>query len=452
MIGRLKEKKRLIDFIHSNSKACMIYGLRRIGKSFLIKNTLEESGCNYIYFECVQASTDANLRLFCSSLGISPLLPSATFLDAFRELSRREKDTIVVIDEYQNLHKKEDDINIDSLMQIAIDQCPADMKLILCGSHVSAMKKLLKEENPLFGRFDPVIHLQAMDYLDSALFYPDASLRDKISYYSVFGGCPYINAAVKAESGLKANITRLILPQDSLARNYIENLLFKELKKLDGINEILTFLANGKKNYSDIQSKLTGRSNGYAAERLSVLESMGVVRKDAPINDPDNKKRTRYEICDNLLRFYYAYVFPNRSAITILGEETFFDSYIAESLDTFISYRFEGITREYFSRLATAGKLPGILAIGTYTYDNPHTKKNGEFDVVLKYKDAYDAYEVKFLKEAMTAELAKEEKEKMEAIPSLNIRNAGFVSASGFDFAAPEGVSLITGKMLYDIS
>lgn len=449
MIGRLKERQALKEFVNGRSKACMVYGLRRIGKSYLIQEELKEMGRNFIYFECVEASVSANLRLFCSSAGFNPVMPSATFLDAFNELARKDGDVVVVIDEYQNLHLKEEDVAIDSLMQVAIDQCPPGMKIILCGSYVTAMKKLLKEENPLFGRFDPVIHLESMDYLDSALFYPDVPTREKIEYYSVFGGCPYINDSLDLCAGLRSNIMKLMLAQDSKARNYVENLLFKELKKMDGINEILAILANGKKSYSEIQSNLGSRSNGYAAERLSVLEDMGVVSKRAPINDLGNKKKTRYEINDNLLRFYYAYVFPNKSTISILGEGTFFDSYIARSLDTFISYRFEGIAREYLSRLAKAGRLPGILNIGTFSYDDTKTRTNGEFDAALHFHDGYDIYEVKYLKDPMSPSMIEEEGRKMHAIPSFKPRRIGFISASGFHGTDDKAV-YISGEDLYN--
>ena len=180
MKGREKEKEKLLKFLNGKDKACLVYGLRRIGKSYLIQNSLALSGRKFLYYECVEASLETNLRLFCSSFGIRPLLPYATFLDAFRELGRIAGEMVVVIDEYQNLGHRESDADIDSLMQIAIDQAPAGMKIILCGSYVTAIRKLLDEENPLFGRFNPIIHLEAMDYLDSSLFYPDLEIREKI--------------------------------------------------------------------------------------------------------------------------------------------------------------------------------------------------------------------------------------------------------------------------------
>ena len=419
MVGRENEKEKLLRFLAGKDKACLVYGLRRIGKSYLIQNTLSASGRKFLYFECVEASMDTNLRLFCSSFGIRPLVPYATFLDAFIELGRKEGDMVIVIDEYQNLSRGDGDADIDSLVQVAIDQAPSGIKIIIY-------------------------------YLDSSLFYPAMDIREKISFYSVFGGSPYINDSLSPEAGLRENIINAIIEQDSVARNYIENQLFREIRKLDGINDILSIIANGKKSYSEIQSRLLGRSSSYAADRLAVLENMGVIKKIAPINDPGNKKKARYEISDNLIRFYFAYIFPNKSAIQVLGGEAFFDSYIRKSLDTFISYRFEGIAREYFARLARKGKLQGILNIGVFNYDDPSSRKNGEFDVALRFEDGYDVYEVKFLKDRMDKSLMEEEISKIQAIPSFKARNIGFISSSGFAHR-PDDVILINGEDIYDV-
>ena len=119
-------------------------------------------------------------------------------------------------------------------------------------------------------------------------------------------------------------------------------------------------------------------------------------------------------------------------------------------MDTFVSYRFEGIAREYFSRLARKGKLPGIMDIGVFNYDNPSTRKNGEFDVALKFEDGYEIYEVKFLKDRMEKSLMEEEIEKIKAIPSFKARNIGFISSSGFACKL-NNVILINGKDIYDV-
>lgn len=54
------------------------------------------------------------------------------------------------------------------------------MKFILCGSYIDVMEKLLSNNSPLYGRFSLKMNVRQMNYLESSLFYPNASNEDKV--------------------------------------------------------------------------------------------------------------------------------------------------------------------------------------------------------------------------------------------------------------------------------
>lgn len=59
--------------------------------------------------------------------------------------------------------------------------------------------------------------------------------------------------------------------------------------------------------------------------------------------------------------------------------------------------KLEKIAKQYLIRKNMEGLIkPFIEDIGTYWYDNPKEKNNGQFDLVTKSKDGYIVYEVKF--------------------------------------------------------
>lgn len=118
-------------------------------------------------------------------------------------------------------------------------------------------------------------------------------------------------------------------------------------------------------------------------------------------------------------------------------------------LEPYLSYRFEDIAKEYFSRLARSGELEGIMDIGSYWYDDRKRHMNGEFDVVLEFVNGYDVFEVKFLKGKMDLSLAQEEAEKIRSIESFKARRIGFVSIEGFGLTSSDYI-LIDGAMLYE--
>lgn len=170
---------------------------------------------------------------------------------------------------------------------------------------------------------------------------------------------------------------------------------------------------------------------GTLDRSLMRLIGMDIIEKVSPINLKDDRKKTFYEIKDNLLRFFFTYIHPNRNMILQTRPEDFYLVMIEPSLNTFISKRFEGIVREYFSLVSDAS----VLDIGTYWYDDKKRHTNGEFDCVLKLLDgSYKVYEVKKLKHSMSLDLYKEEKKKIEDIGEMKISSYGFVSSTGFSF------------------
>ena len=192
------------------------------------------------------------------------------------------------------------------------------------------------------------------------------------------------------------------------------------------------------------------KNNGLLSKHLASLIRMEIIAKTFPINKPDDNKKCAYEINDNLLRFYYAFVYKNKSALQMLGAEAFYEEYVQTPLITFISHRFEEICRTYFSLLVQSRKIRGITNIGTYYYDDSATRTNGEFDVVLERKDSYDIYEVKYYSHPFPVGEMLKEKEQVRKIKGLNTNKIGFISASGFE-SIPDEFDCIAGDALYSV-
>jgi len=453
-IGRENELLELKAVLERNRKSSvLIYGKRRIGKSSLILEVIKTVNCRVIYYECLNASLEENLLFFESRIRTvfgQPYLHFDNFEEAFHYLGSTGEKIIVILDEYSYLKMSREKNYTDSLFQRIIDGMNDQMHLVLLGSFVSVMRELLEEENPLFGRFSFVLHLHAFDYYDSSLFYPGKTVREKAEFYSIFGGNPFVNAEISPDEDLRTNIIRLILNPNSSVRSYLENILLSELSKVGPANMILSALANGKKKYSEINSRVRADVPGTLDKQLKNLILMDILRKRNPINRPDDRKKSFYEISDNLTRFYYAYIFSNRDVIRTIGEQAFYELMIQPTIDMFISYRFEDIAKEYFQRMVRCGKISGVYDIGSYWYDSPAEKKNGEFDCVLKHKKTYSFYEVKTYAEPLRKSVCEaEEKEVLSLAETLGIEKIGFISLSGFDFISDK-YDLIPAEKMYD--
>lgn len=462
-VGRSGELKELEDFVESAStKALLLYGKRRVGKTELLHhffktaNKRKDSVIRFVYYECTRDTLENNISSFCDVLISCGVLKQKIGFSGFDELfyfiSHTANNLCIIIDEYPYLCEFADNRTIDSQFQKVIDNNLGSNKLIITGSNIAVMRSMLNEKNALFARFDKVIELKELSYLDSSLFYKDLPVYDKIGFYSVFGGSPFINTFINPNISLKENIKNTFLNTTSAVFLYCQHILFSDFSASININGICKVLKNGKKSCAEIENLLSMQKNGLMNKKLETLVQMSLLSKNQPINKKGNNKQTKYEICDNAIRFFYTFVYENKSLLNTIGAEQFFNIYIKEKLNTFISYRFEEICRTYFSLLVKDGKLSNVADIGTYYYDDPKAKTNGEFDVALKLNEgSYTIAECKYYKQGnrLTLLQMKQEAAQVSSITKLNIDSICFISTS-----TPEPQTqfkVILAEELYDI-
>ena len=433
-IGREKELTLLQqDYI---GKAVMVYGKRRVGKTTLIQKALENCQHQTVYYECSKGAMQDNIDGLVRELARVKMLPVplnfSTLQDVFIYLNALPKKIVVVIDEYPYLKKATDSATVDSIFQNIIDNRLSNIELVLSGSHIGMMKDLLQERNALYGRFAVTIKPNELNYLDAARFYPDRTPYDKVAHYAVFGGSPFVNQALNPAATLRENVISTILNPVSAVYLYASQLLLSDYSVKINAERIFSVIGNGKKRYTEIEDKLDVKKTGNLSKQIKSLTELEIVSRNSPINKIGDNKKATFEINDNLLRFYFTFIYKNASALQVLGAEAFYDEYVAPTLTDFISRRFEGICRDYFSLQVRSGKLKGVRNIGSYYYDDPVHRKNGEFDVALELADGYAIYEAKYYAQPMTLDEIRREAQQVANIKELAVKQLGFIAINGF--------------------
>lgn len=457
-IGREEQLKRLDRVINTDELTfSLIYGRRRVGKSELVKQAVKRNNVKSFYYECKQVSEAGNAAGLGEIVSEIMGLPKLGFSDIeavlkyIFELSVKEK-IILVLDEYPYL--RENIKGMDSILQSLVDKYKDTSKitLIILGSYVEVMRSLLEHSNPLYGRVDLTIDLKQMDYYESAYFYPNFSVEDKVRIYSVFGGIPYYNRLIDDSKSVKDNIIELIASSGARLENEVSMYLNAEISKITNANEVFEALSRGYTRYSDILSQSHVSSGPTLVDVLDKLMRMEVVVKTAPINGGNNKKKAGYYISDNLSLFYYRYIFKYSSQMKIMDSEVFYKKYIETDFEEhYVPHIFETICSQYLIRMNRLGNIePVFEKIGKYYYDNPVEHTNGEFDVVTEDENGYVFYEVKFKKTPVTDEIIEKEISQVEAT-GLNCYKYVFISRSGFSCQQREKVKLVELNELYAV-
>lgn len=328
-IGREKELTLLQqDYI---GKAVMVYGKRRVGKTTLIQKALENCQHQTVYYECSKGAMQDNIDGLVRELARVKMLPVplnfSTLQDVFIYLNALPKKIVVVIDEYPYLKKATDSATVDSIFQNIIDNRLSNIELVLSGSHIGMMKDLLQERNALYGRFAVTIKLNELNYLDAARFYPDRTPYDKVAHYAVFGGSPFVNQALNPAATLRENVISTILNPVSAVYLYASQLLLSDYSVKINAERIFSVIGNGKKRYTEIEDKLDVKKTGNLSKQIKSLTELEIVSRNSPINKIGDNKKATFEINDNLLRFYFTFIYKNASALQVLGAEAFYDEY-----------------------------------------------------------------------------------------------------------------------------
>lgn len=437
--GRKKEINELTNYLNKNS-AILIYGVRRVGKTSLIKETIKLENRKFIYYECIKASELINVSFFIELLKKEISFPNIIFndfLSIFEYLNNNYSDYIFVIDEYSYLKeyyltsKKKDSyqeaLRIDSSFQKIIDEYLSNNSLILCGSSLSIMKDLIEYNSPLYDRFKYVLNLKEFSYNEIKDFFPNYSNKQLVEIYSIFGGSPNVLNKIDTNEDLFTNIKKLILDDNSKIRNHISLNILNEFNKDNDLSLILNVIKNGAKSYTDIATKCNLLTTGLLDKKLKKLIDLDLIEKIYPINMENNNKKSLYEIKDNLLKFYYTYVYGKESFLNLYSADRYFDEFINKSLNEFISRRFERIVRDYFQISIKKGFYGDIINVGSYFSDN------NEFDCVLKRKDfTYSVYEAKYYERPISLSIQQKEINQIKSIKGLKISEIGFIALNGF--------------------
>lgn len=438
-IGRETEQEKInASFGASGFSSILIYGRRRIGKTELIKHCMSKSSLKGIYIECKQTSELNNVESLSEIISDTLDFPPLSFKSLEESVEfifkQSEKESLIfVLDEYPYLRSVV--AGLDSILQVLIDKYrkTSKLKFVLCGSYVETMKSLLSKENPLFGRFDYALNVKPMDYYDSSKFYPDYSNEDKVRIFSVFGGIPYYNRLINSKKSVKENIIELIASPGCRLENEIAMYLNSEISKINNANEVFEALAKGFSKFNDILSQSNVTSSPTLADTLEKLIKMDVVKKVAPINDENNKKKSGYFISDPLSLFYYKYIFRNLSRLNVMEPNVFFEKFIQNDFEErYVPKFFEEISTQYLIRKNRKGELENPFErIGKYYYDLPAQKQNGEFDIVTENNGKYIFYEAKFRKDPLDEKMIYEEIKQVLST-GFECEKYGFISKSGF--------------------
>lgn len=457
-IGREYELKELNEeYKKGNFALSVIYGRRRVGKTYLIKEFLKDK--KGYYFVALESNALINLSLLSMAVyeacgNLKGLPDFLDFESAFRYLFEYTKENriVFVIDEYPYLAQTAE--YISSLLQKLIDEYRDNSKLflILCGSSMSFMEnQVLAYKSPLYGRRTSQLKINPFNYLDAAKFVESYSYKEKAIVYGLTGGIAEYLTFFNDNVELKTNIINNFLKTSGRLFEEATNLLKQELRQPKTYNDILFAIAGGASKLNEIATKLNMQTGGLTYY-INSLAELGIVEKKTPVLDRKTK-RPVYVIKDTMFRFWYYFVQKNMNLINMELGEMVYDKQVKTRLNEYMGSVFEKITIEYFEQRLRKGKLNFIPTdYGNWWGNDKIRKKESEIDL-LAYDENnnYLFAEVKWKNQKADEIVLNELIKKSMNFGCLD-RHYWLISLSGFEENNKyNGVELIDINDIYEV-
>lgn len=408
LIGRERERLLLRSFAQSQTPGAslgIVWGRRRVGKSALLQALVAETGG--FYHQAVRGSAAEALRDLSGDLSTALRLPAPVMLESWTQAMEtlmavaRERPLPIVLDEFPYLleHTPELDSVIQRLYAPqGTSRLGTRARLILCGSSVSVMGRLLAGTAPLRGRAGLDLRVTPFDVRASRLLHGLDDLSAAVSTFAVIGGvAAYARDMVMGDLPADSRdfdrwvCARVVSPGSPLLRE-IDLLLSEDpvtakTRKLNLYHATLGAVAQGCHTWGAI----TRYVNTGGSSLQAIMETLVASELVARVQDPIRTNRTLYHPVDPFLRFHYA-IIRRHQGFGRMDTDT--DALWQRVLPTFRSQVlgpcFEWMARDWTAHRAAPSTLGGMADhVGATVVQRPgHAPM--ELDVVVASDDGFE--------------------------------------------------------------
>jgi uncharacterized protein len=421
VIGRSVEQTKLSEFYATDDAGfAAIWGRRRVGKTYLIKQTFAEKQGYFLKAMgekgvSLSSQLDNFSKAFSAAFypkGVS-VKPASSWKEAFEVLTTTIKETcgnkkvVLFFDELPWLAGGKS--GILSALDYYWNNFWVDMptiKLIVCGSAASWMiDNIISNKGGLHNRITLKIRLEpfTLKQTHEFLLAKDHHLSEEqtLQLYFLFGGIPFYLKLLRNKLSVAQNIDELCFTT--------QGALFNEF------NELYSSLFNNAVIYTEIVETLAKHPQGLTRARLAEKLTLstdggGLNRKLTALGESGfielrktygpKKSEKRIILIDEYTSFYFNWIKPKESTVQAVG---LLDTHWQTTCKSqkFLAWRglsFERCCFKHLHETTKALAIKSIEAIGSWSFssEKSSSKKGAQIDLFVdRNDDAISLCEIK---------------------------------------------------------
>lgn len=322
LIGREKEQEYLRSaFQADRSRFIAVYGRRRVGKTFLVRETFDYS-FTFEHAGLAKGKYRDQLNAFTASLadaGARDVMPPKNWMDAFRHLKNfisesHDKRKVIFIDELSWMDTPRSDL-IMALENFwnGFASARKDIVLIICTSATSwILKTVIHDKGGLHNRVTDKIPLQPFNLYECERFLESKNIvmdrYDILEGYMAMGGVPYYWDFIQSGKSMTQNIDAMFFGKDALLKGEFDYLYASVFRKPEDYIKIIRALAKKKAGMQrgEISRETHLACNGAFSQKIEELESCGFVRRYHEFGKKN--MGAVIQLIDNYTLFYYKFL------------------------------------------------------------------------------------------------------------------------------------------------
>ena len=399
IIAREKELSILKGVLRDEkSHFIAVYGRRRIGKTFLIR---EAFGYRFTFQHAGLSSGGLKEQIFAFEASVKDAGGQASdkrknWLEAFEDLkdlirNSSEAKKIVFIDELSWMDTQNGDL------LIALENfwngwasSRKDIVLIVCASATSwMMSKIIHSKGGLYNRLTEQIALKAFNLAECEEYVRSGSIalnrQQILQFYMVFGGVPYYWSFYQKGLSVARNIDRMLFDPEAPLKDEFKYLYASIFKKPEMYIRIVQTL--GRKKAGMTREELISESgiinSGDLTTKLEELESCGFIRKYNAYGM--KRKNAVYQLMDFFTLFYYQFMAEEPT------DNQFWSHQInTPSVNTWQGLAFVRVCLDHVNQIKNKLGISGVLTEVNSWYCKTDTEKGifgSQIDLLIARKD-----------------------------------------------------------------
>ena len=403
LIGRAEEVRLLEEYYASEkSELVAVYGRRRVGKTFLVYETLG-SRLDFDFTGKYQVSSKVQIMEFQKEIARRSKTAVAKEKDWFGTfdhlkeylLGLGKKRVVVFLDELPWMDTaKSNFLAALSSFWNGWRSRETLLKLYVCGSATTWMvDKFIGDKGGLYGRISRSIYLAPFSLLETEEYLNSIKgmkygRKQVLDTYMVFGGIPYYLDMLDKKRPLSANIDGLFFAENAPLRTEFDFLfrsLFKESANYRRVIETLSTKLTGL-----TREEITGICNLNGGELTKILKNLVSCDFVRSYMAPKKKERCKvYQLTDMFSLFFLRFVKSSS------GTDEHFWTKLGNSgtKNAWAGYAFEQVClhhiRQIKSRLGISGILSNAYAWSQKAYTDSDGNKwtGGQIDLIIDRND-----------------------------------------------------------------